>query len=313
MRLSVKKPLIIITGPTAVGKTDLSLTLVQEFNGEIISSDSRLFYRGMDIGTAKPSLEERQLVKHHLIDIADINETLNLAVFQQEVYQIAEGLWAEDRVPFLVGGTGQFVRAIMEGWVIPPEKPNFDLRNTLEHWGNSIGAAALYDKLKIVDPDAAKNIEPGNLRRTVRALEVIISTGELFSTQRRRQLYGLQFKVVGLIRDRKELYQRIDDRIDKMLEKGFELEVRGILAKGYQPELPALSAIGYKEMIDFINGKISKDEVTLLMKRRTRQYVRRQANWFKQDDPRIRWFDVSKEIMPEVKEFILSTKGWQDG
>jgi tRNA dimethylallyltransferase len=313
MQLPVKKPLIILTGPTAVGKTQLSLDIVESLHGEIISADSRLFYRGLDIGTAKPTKKEREIVPHHLIDIAAPDETMSLAVFQQSVYRISQELWAKGKVPFLVGGTGQFVRAIMEGWQIPPQEPDIRLRQVIEEWGAEIGPDALHTRLQIIDNAAAQKIEPSNLRRTVRALEVIFSTGELFSSQRKRKKRGFQYKVIGLYRDRAELYERIDERITQMFTDGFLDEVRALLDTGYDADLPSLSAIGYKEVIAHLQGKIDMDEVIKLMKRRTRAYVRRQANWFKQDDPRIRWFEMDDALESKIIDYIISAKEWKNG
>jgi tRNA dimethylallyltransferase len=313
MRLSVKNPVVIITGPTAVGKTQLSLNLAEKLDGEIISADSRLFYRGLDIGTAKPTLAERKIVKHHLIDIAEPDETLSLAIFQQSVYQISQRLWEQDKVPFVVGGTGQFIRSIMEGWVIPPHEPDTTLRQKISTWGSEIGADILHEKLQMIDPAAAENIEAGNLRRTVRAFEVIFTSGTLFSSQRQRQGRGIKYKVVGLNRDRKALYQRIDERIQQMFEDGFVDEVRSLIDQGFDPSLPSLSAIGYKEVVAYIHGKMNMDDVVTLMKRRTRSYVRRQANWFKPDDPRIKWFETDDDVESSVIDYIVSEKDWKDG
>jgi len=292
MQLPVSKPLVMITGPTAVGKTQLSLEIVGSLNGEIISADSRLFYKGLDIGTAKPSRNERKVVQHHLIDIADPDETLSLSVFQQSVYSICEKLWGEKKVPFLVGGTGQFIRAIMEGWVIPPHYPNKEMRGILELWGREIGPENLHEKLHLLDPKAAKKMDARNLRRIIRALEVILSTGKMFSDQRKKQKLGFKFKVIGLTRDREELYQRVDERIVQMFENGFVDEVRALLDQGYHPELPALSAIGYKEVIS---------------------YIRRQANWFKFKDERIKWFEMHDGVGQEVLDYITSKDGWKNG
>ena len=303
----------MITGPTAVGKTQLSLEIVGSLNGEIISADSRLFYKELDIGTAKPSRNERKVVQHHLIDIADPDETLSLSVFQQSVYSICEKLWGEKKVPFLVGGTGQFIRAIMEGWVIPPHYPNKEMRGILELWGREIGPENLHEKLRLLDPKTAEKMDARNLRRIIRALEVILSTGKMFSDQRKKQKLGFKFKVIGLTRDREELYQRVDERIVQMFENGFVDEVRTLLDRGYNPELPALSAIGYKEVIDYLQGNIGMDEVVLLMKRRTRSYIRRQANWFKLKDERIKWFEMHDGVGQEVLDYIISKDGWKNG
>ena len=313
MQLAVKKPVVIITGPTAVGKTRISLSIAEKLKGEIISADSRLFYRGLDIGTAKPTLADRKRVLHHLIDIAEPDETLSLAVFQQSVYRISEQLWEREKIPFLVGGTGQFIRAIMEGWVVPPQEPDRALRQKIVEWGNEIGADILHEKLQMIDPAAAEKIEAGNLRRTVRAFEVIFSTGDLFSSQQQRHERGFKYKVVGLNLDRKMLYQRIDERINQMFVDGFVDEVRSLIDKGFDPSLPALSAIGYKEVIAYLQGKMSMDEVIVLMKRRTRSYVRRQANWFKPDDPRIKWFEFNDDVESDIINFIISPKDWMDG
>ena len=311
MRLLIEKPLIIIIGPTAVGKTEISINLAEELNGEIISADSRLFYRGMNIGTAKPSSTDQYRVSHFLIDVADIDEHWSLPVFQEAVYRITEEIRGRGKLPFMVGGTGQYVRAIIEGWCIPPKEPNLKLRENLQLWGCAIGPEKLYEKLQILDPVAAEKIEPRNMRRTIRALEVIFSTGRLFSVQRDRKPIDFQYKLIGLLRDRKELYQRIDKRIECMFEAGFLEEVQAILDSGYERNLPSLSAIGYKEAIALLHDEINYEEAIRLIKRRTRQFVRRQANWFKESDPKIKWFKMKPGIKEVIKSFILSPDGWQ--
>lgn len=311
MRLPIEKPLIIIIGPTAVGKTEVSIKLAEDLNGEIISADSRLFYRAMNIGTAKPSSAEQNRVKHFLINVADIDEIWNLAVFQEAVYRIADEIRARGKVPFMVGGTGQYVRAIIEGWCIPAQKPNLELREKLQLWGCAIGSEKLFEKLQILDPVAAENIEPRNMRRIIRALEVIFSTGRLFSVQRDRKPIDFQYKLIGLLRNRKELYQRIDKRIESMFKAGLLEEVRAILNSGFERNLPSLSAIGYKEAIALLHDEIDQEEAIRLIKRRTRLYVRRQANWFKENDPKIKWFKMEPGVNEIIKSFILSPDGWQ--
>ena len=311
MQLPIEKPLIIIIGPTAVGKTELSINLAEELNGEIISADSRLFYRGMNVGTAKPSSADQNRIRHFLIDVANIDETWSLAIFQEAVFRIAEEIRGRGNVPFLVGGTGQYVRAIIEGWCIPPQEPNSELREKLQSWGCAIGSEKIYEKLQILDPIAAEKIEPRNMRRTIRALEVIFSTGRLFSAQRDRKPIDFQYKLVGLLRDRKELYQRIDKRIDCMFRAGLLEEVQAILDDGFERNLPSLSAIGYKEAIALLHGEIDQEEAIRLIKRRTRQYVRRQANWFKESDPKIQWFKMKPGVNEVIRSFILSPDGWR--
>ena len=299
-----KIPLVVIIGPTAVGKTEIALELADNFEGEIVSADSRLFYRGMNIGTAKPTSQERLRVPHHLIDVAEPDETWSLALFQAEANRVIQKIYGRHHLPFLVGGTGQFVRAIIEGWKIPPAQPNTRLRTLLNHWGEQVGADELHTKLFTLDPEAANSIDPSNVRRTVRALEVILTTGKRYSEQRTSGHKFYQPLQLGLNRPRAELYQRIDDRIRKMLDAGFIDEVQRILDAGYSPELPTLSAIGYGEVVAYLQGKISLDEAIVMMKRRTREFVRRQANWFKENDPEIHWFRVGEDTVHEMGNLI---------
>ena len=299
-----KKPLIVIVGPTAVGKTSVSIALAKILNGEIVSADSRLFYRGMDIGTAKPTIEEMQDVPHHLIDVADPDETWNLAIFQKQAYQAIDQIHQRNRLPFLVGGTGQYIRAIMEGWRIPPQKPDYEIREALTLWANKIGAGALHERLEAIDPDAAENIDYRNLRRTVRALEVIFRTGERFSDLRQKQTCLYHSIVLGIERSRESLYERVDQRIDNMVRDGLIEEIKGLLDDGFAPDLPTFSGIGYQEIIQHLQGKISFEEAIALIKRNTRAFVRRQANWFKPGDPRISWFVASENLVEEMATTI---------
>jgi len=299
-----KGRLIVLVGPTAVGKTETAVQLALRLSGEIISADSRLFYRGMDIGTAKPSLQERQGVPHHLIDIADPDETLSLAVFQRLARQALVEIQGRDRLPILVGGTGQYVRAVTQGWEVPPVQPDPRLRAALEAWEKEIGKDGLHARLALLDPAAAAAIDARNARRTVRALEVILTTGRRFSDQRGSALPETHNLTLGLTRPRDELYLRVDRRIDAMLRAGFVQEVERLLARGYSPDLPTLSAIGYGEMAAYLMGKITLDEAVTEMKRRTRIFVRRQANWFKPGDPHIHWFPAGEENLAQIEQFI---------
>ncbi len=299
-----KIPLVVILGPTATGKTELAIELAEQFDGEIVSADSRLFYRGMDIGTAKPTVTERRRVPHHLIDVADPDETWSLAIFQSAASQAIHEIFARRHLPFLVGGTGQFVRSITEGWNIPPAHPDLHLRQVLEGWASQVGRIELHAKLAQLDPEAARSIDPSNVRRTVRALEVILTTGKRFSEQRSsgHQLY--RTLLLGLTRPRTELYQRVDERIMKMLDAGLVGEVKQLLEAGYSPQLPTMSAIGYSEVVAYLQGSISLDEAIILMKRRTRDFVRRQANWFKANDPQIHWYLAGQDAKSKMEILI---------
>ena len=298
-----KLPLIVIVGPTAVGKTSISIELAKRFDGEIVSADSRLLYRGMDIGTAKPTPDEMKGVPHHLINVSDPDEIWSLALYQRQAYRVINEIHTRGKLPFLVGGTGQYVRAIIEGWRIPPQEPDYDLRDALNQWGKEIGAEGLHDRLATLDSEAAQKIDYRNVRRTVRALEVILKTGEKFSDLRQKQECPYKPIILGIERPREDLYNRVDLRIDQMLEEGLVDEVSDLLEAGYSPDLPTMSAIGYGELIEYLKGKISLEEAVTLIKRNTRVFVRRQANWFKPEDPRIRWFEASENIEEEMEQY----------
>jgi len=287
-----KIPVTVIVGPTAVGKTAFAIELAKIANAEIVSADSRYFYRGMDIGTAKPTPEERQSIPHHLIDVADPDETWSLALFQQKAYDTIASIHERGKNVIVVGGTGQYIRALLQGWSPPTMEADLVMRAVLEDWANEIGPMEIHKKLAILDPIAAEKIDYRNVRRTIRALEVIFGSGQRFSEQRKVTESPYSFLILGLNRSRSSLYQRIDQRIDQMIRQGFIEEVAGLLEKGYSPTLPSMSAIGYREISAYLNHEISLDEAIRLIKQRTRNFVRRQANWFKTSDPQIHWFNL---------------------
>lgn len=305
--MTSKPPLILIVGPTAVGKTEVAIQLAERMSGEILSADSRLFYRGMDIGTAKPTRGETRGISHHLIDIANPDEILSLAVFQQKATDIITDIHQRNKLPFLVGGTGQYVRAVTQGWTPPEVKPDERLRNELEKQQEEKGIYWLYDRLKYLDPEAAGKIDARNYRRTIRALEVILTTGRKFSEQRRQGESPYHLITIGLTRPRTELYERVDQRIDTMFASGFLDEVRGLLAKGYSPSLPTMSAIGYRECIRVIHGELTEEQAKAEIRRATRVFVRRQANWFKESDPNIKWFRVKEGIVEAIEAYISNS------
>ena len=293
--MSSRPPLILLLGPTAVGKTEIGIQVAEIIGAEIVSADSRLFYRGMDIGTAKPTALDRQRVHHHLIDIVNPDQTLSLAVFQSMAREVIADVHRRGRLPLLVGGTGQYVRAVTEGWRPPEVPPDPKLRDTLGRMQDERGAGWLHQRLHDLDPSAAEQIDARNARRTIRALEVILRTGKRFSAQRGRAESPYALTTVGLIRPRPELYARIDARIEAMFEAGLLEEVRGLLDRGYTADLPSMSAIGYRECVRVIKGEWDPERAKAEMRRATRVYVRRQANWFKQSDPAIRWFSAGAQ------------------
>lgn len=300
----MRSPLVVIVGPTAVGKTELAIQLAERLNGEIVSADSRLFYRGMDIGTAKPSAAEQARVRHHLIDVADPDENWSLAVFQAAAREAIDDIHQRGKLPFLVGGSGQYVRAVTQGWTPPAVTPDDRLRAALEALAREHDVYWLHDRLKLLDPSAAEKIDARNLRRTVRALEVIFSTGRRFSAQGGVSDSPYRLTSVGLMRPRPELYERIDQRIESMFANGLLNEVQTLLEKGYSPALPTLSAIGYRECVAVLQGSMTLDEAKTHIKKLTRIFVRRQGNWFKENDPQIAWFEMGARAAAEVENYL---------
>lgn len=301
-----KFPLILLVGPTAVGKTEIAIQLAERIpsGGEIVSADSRLYYRGMDIGTAKPTRAEQARVPHHLIDIANPDEILSLAVFQKMATDVIADIHARGKLPLLVGGTGQYVRAVAQGWTPPEVTPDEKLRGELEKMKYEKGIDWLHEKLKSLDPEAAEKIDARNFRRTIRALEVILTTGRKFSQQRGKSDSPYHLITIGLTRPREELYARVDARIEAMFEAGFVDEVKGLLDKGYLPTLPSMSAIGYRECVSVVEGKLNAEQAKVEIRRATRVFVRRQGNWFKESDPQIKWFRVHAEVTKEIQEYL---------
>ncbi len=301
------QPLVVILGPTGVGKTQIAIQVAKKLSAEIVSADSRLLYTGMNIGTAKPTQNEREQVPHHLIDVTTPDNVWSLAQYQSAATQAIGAIHQHNRLPILVGGTGQYISAVTQGWMIPPAAPDPLLRRALENWNYQIGSIALHDRLAHLDPTAASGIDPTNSRRTIRALEVIFSTGHLFSVQRRSIAPPYHILKLGINRPRQELYQRIDERIELMIRAGLADEVSCLLEQGYSPDLPTMSAIGYGEIASYLRGQASLEEAIIAMKRRTRIFVRRQANWFKREDPSIHWFSVNDNTSNEI---VLVIRNW---
>ncbi len=308
--IKISKPVIFLVGPTASGKTRLSIEIAKSFQSEIISADSRYFYRGMDIGTAKPNSDEMDIIKHHMIDIVEPGETISVAGYKQKVEKIISNLHENQKIPLVVGGTGQYIHSIINNWSMPHIEPDPILREYLEKYALENGKEKLYSYLEKHDPEAAKFIDFRNLRRTIRAVEVILKTGNKFSELRKSNKSIYSQKIIGILWKREELYKRIDERIDEMIQNGFIEEVQKLINAEFNINTPAMSAIGYREIIYYLRGKCSLDEAIILMKRNTRQYVRRQANWFKEDDPSIKWFDGKNLNTDKVLDYLKSDVGW---
>jgi tRNA dimethylallyltransferase len=297
MENPVMNKVIIILGPTGVGKTGLSILLAKALNAEIISADSMLVYRHMDIGTAKPSRAELDSVPHHLIDILSPAESFSAGLFREQAAGIINNLHNNNKMPVIVGGTGLYIRSLTSGLF---EGPGADtvLRKQLQDEEESCGRGHLYNKLKSIDSDAAEKIEPGDLRRIIRALEVSLKEHKRISECRRISTTpaNYDFIKIGLTRDRKELYRIIENRVDKMMEEGLLKETETLLKM--QPKKTALQALGYKEMILYIDGAVDMDEAVRLTKKRTKMYAKRQYTWFKKELG-INWVDITGITNPE--------------
>lgn len=284
---------LVIVGPTAVGKTALAIRLGQRLGGEVISADSRQIYRHMDIGTAKATAEEQAALPHHLLDIVDPDAELTLAHYQRLAFVAIEDVWARSKLPMLVGGTGLYVQAVTEGWTVPEVPPDKALRERLLAEAHSLGPEAFHLKLAAVDPIAAQRIDPRNIRRVIRALEVYQRTGRPISELQRKVPPPYDFLVIGLTMPREALYQRVDARIECMMAQGLEAEVRWLVARGYAYDLPAMSGLGYQQIGQHLRGEITPQEAVALIKHHTRRFVRQQYNWFRPADPVIHWFDTT--------------------
>jgi tRNA dimethylallyltransferase len=268
--------------------------LAQELGGEIIGADSRQVYRHMDIGTAKPTAEQRAAVPHHLIDTVNPDEPYSLALFLRHARAAIADIHSHDRLPILVGGTGQYVWGLLEGWQVPEVPPAPELRAELEARAESDGGEALYAELQAADPQAAERIDPQNVRRVIRALEVYAVTGETSSDKPRRIAPNWDTMLVGLRLDRADLYSRVDRRVDLMLEMGWIDEVKALLEQGYAPELSSMSGLGYRELCQHIQVGTTLEEATDAAKRRTRRFARQQHAWFRETDERIAWHNADE-------------------
>jgi len=286
--------MIAIVGPTAVGKSELALHLAQYFPLEIISADSRQVYRYMDIGTSKPSPAERASVPHHVIDVVEPDEDFSLAMYHQLAIEALKAIQQKDKLPLLVGGSGLYVWSLVEGWKIPQVPPDQKLRRKLEARAEQEGSHSLYQELQDIDPIAAAKINPNNIRRIIRALEIYHATGQPPSQLQRKEVPGFSILVIGLTRERSELYRKIDWRVDKMIQSGLVEEVEQLLKKGYSPSLSSMAGIGYKQIGQFLRGEMTLPEAIDKIKYETHRLARHQYAWFRLSDSRIRWFDVSE-------------------
>ena len=286
-------------GPTGVGKTALAVALAERFRGEVISADSRQVYRQMDIGTGKPSAEEQRLAPHHLLDLLDPTESFDLATFLALAHAAIEEVKWRGGLPLVTGGTGQYIWALYEGWQVPPAAPNAEFRRSKQLEADRIGPQALHQELAAVDPVRAAQIDPRNVRRVIRALEILHFTQRIPSEYGGRAEGPSDAPVLGLNLDREELYRRIDLRVDQMMSRGFLAEVERLAARGLTFEKGALASPGYRELGQYLSGELTLDEAVLRTKSQTHGLARGQYGWFKPSDPRITWLDAAAPDLVE--------------
>ncbi|NLK51922.1 MAG: tRNA (adenosine(37)-N6)-dimethylallyltransferase MiaA [Syntrophomonadaceae bacterium] len=300
----MSKPLVIIVGPTSVGKSKVAIEVAKKLKGEIISGDSVQVYRGLDIGTAKVSPLEQQIIPHHLIDFVDPKTSFSVADFRKHAQQVIQEIYQRGRIPILVGGTGLYIRAVVDPYEFVEVKTDLKLREALQAEAQQVGSQEMHRRLALIDPQAARKIHPGDTRRIIRALEVYNLTGQPIShfhhlETNQAPLY--QAVWIGLTLKREKLYQKIETRVDQMIQDGLVGEVKGLLATGVKPESNAMQALGYKEIIPFLQDEYDLNTAIELIKRNTRRFAKRQLTWFRRDQ-RIQWIDVEK--YPTLEELI---------
>lgn len=285
--------LLAIVGPTAAGKTEMAMRLAERLPSEIVSADSRQVYRRMDIGSAKPTRGQLERVRHHLIDIIELDETFSVGRFAFMAKQAIQNANAMQKLPIMAGGTGQYVMSVLEGWNVPSVKSDPNLRQELESLLDSDGPAALIKRLRALDPLAPATVDARNPRRLIRAIERA-SAGYRTGGEPRKTPPPFDCLAIGLHMERRELYRKIDERVERMVAAGFVGEVESLLAAGFDVDLPSMSGIGYREMAEYLRGETDLDDAIRRTKFRTHRYARSQYNWFKRDDRRIRWIESSR-------------------
>ncbi|MFN7017440.1 MAG: tRNA (adenosine(37)-N6)-dimethylallyltransferase MiaA [Fimbriimonadales bacterium] len=307
-------PLVVILGPTATGKTEVGILLAERWNGEIISADSSAVYRGLDIGSAKPTPEERRRVRFHLIDVADPDEVFTAAKFRDLALQAIAEIQGRGKRVFVVGGTGLYLRVLLHGFSLAPPPADPEVRARWRAEVERVGAPALHERLKQIDPIAAARIHPNDAVRITRAFEVYETTGVPISQWQQQAENELPALKIGLTLPRALLYQRIDQRVDKMIAQGMLQEVQNLLQKGYNPEQPALKGLGYRHLIGYIQGRVGWDEAVRLWKRDTRRFAKRQITWFRKE-PDVQWIDASqgsKKTAAMINTLLMEQGGFDD-
>ena len=291
----MKEKLVVILGPTATGKSNLAIQIAKHLHGEIISGDSMLVYQGMNIGTAKPSKEELQEVPHHLVDILPPDASFNVVDFVTAAQKLITEINARGHLPIIAGGTGLYIKALLEGYSFTSVDENTELRAQLEKEAEEVGTEALYQKLVELDPEAAKIIHPNNVRRVIRALEAASLGGHVSQEKTSEDISLYDAKVFGLTMERDFLYERINKRVDVMLALGLEEEVKNLLAKGISPDSQSMQAIGYRQMVWYLKEGMEKELAIEKLQQATRNFAKRQLTWYKKM-PYVHWFTVGRDL-----------------
>lgn len=288
----MKQKVVVILGATATGKSHCAIEIAKKFHGEIISGDSMLVYRGMDIGTAKPTADELAAAPHHLVDILPPEAGFNVVDFQQQAARLIKEINERGRLPIIAGGTGLYIKALLEDYAFSSVEGNGELRRQLEAQAKAGGGAALYERLRQLDPAAAERIHPNNVRRVVRALEAAMGGDGVSAKGAEEMPYDAV--VIGLTMERGALYERINRRVDAMLAAGLEQEVRSLLARGVSPDCQSMQSIGYRQMVWYLNGSMSYEEAVDKLKQATRNFAKRQITWYKKM-PYIHWLQLDAQ------------------
>jgi tRNA dimethylallyltransferase len=305
----MKKPAVIIAGPTAVGKTKLSIEIAKSLDGEIVSADSMQIYRYMDIGTAKPSLSERQGIPHHMIDILDPEQEFSVAEYQKMALSIIDDIHRRNKLPIIVGGTGLYIKSLLYPMNFTDAYQDVEYRKKLQDMAEKKGKDYLHQKLKEIDPITAARLHPNDVKRVIRALEVYYLSGKPMSHYV-QNLKDMDFRynvaMIGLTMDRAKLYERINRRVDAMIEAGLLDEVKDLLDRGYTRDMISMQGLGYKEIIDYYQGKLSLEEAVQILKRETRRYAKRQLTWFRAQKG-IKWINMDEfNSEEELVDYAIS-------
>lgn len=303
--------IIVIVGPTAVGKTYVSVELAKKLNTEIVSADSMQIYKEMNIGTAKIKNDEMHGIVHHMIDIVSPDENYSVSNFKSDSEKIMDNMLLNDNIPIIVGGSGLYVNSLIYDLDFGKAKSDEKLRDYYTYYHKTHGEDALYEKLQKIDPEAAEKIHKNNVKRVIRALEVYDITGSKFSklnTDIRKPSDKYECILVGLSMDRKILYERINQRVDKMISEGLIDEVKELLDKGYHKDLVSMKGIGYKEIVDYLEGNLNLEEAINILKRNTRRFAKRQYTWFLKDE-NVKWFEIKdikkiNLIVDDIYEYL---------